>query len=60
MGRICAAIDTVTPGILSREWEEEEYRMDICRATNGAHTETVQCHNPWEFLCFYGKIKHIL
>jgi len=59
-GRICAAIDGVTPEMLSPEWEEAEYRIDICRVTNGAHTETVQCHSRWDFLCFYGKIKHIL
>jgi hypothetical protein len=37
--RICAAIETVTPEMLSRVWEEAEYKLDICRAKNGAHIE---------------------
>jgi len=37
--RICADIETVTPEMLSRVWEETKYRLDICRATNGAHIE---------------------
>jgi hypothetical protein len=36
---ICAAIETVTPEMRFRVWEEAEYRLDICRATNGAHIE---------------------
>jgi len=37
--RICADTETVTPEMLSRVWEVAEYRIDICRATNGAHIE---------------------
>jgi hypothetical protein len=37
--RICAAIETVTPEMLSGVWEEAEYKLDICRVTNGAHIE---------------------
>jgi hypothetical protein len=37
--RISAATETVTPEVLSRVWEKAEYRLDICRATNGAHIE---------------------
>jgi hypothetical protein len=37
--RICAAIEKVTPKMLSRVWDEAEYRLDFCRATNGAHIE---------------------
>lgn len=29
----------VTPEMLARVWEVAEYRIDICRATNGAHIE---------------------
>jgi hypothetical protein len=30
---------TVTPNMLQTTWNEVEYRLDICRATNRAHTE---------------------
>jgi hypothetical protein len=33
-------IATVTPDIIQRTWHEIEYRLDVCRATNGAHIET--------------------
>ncbi|GBM08565.1 hypothetical protein AVEN_69780-1 [Araneus ventricosus] len=38
--RIIAAIKTVTPQILHNTWREIDYRLDVCRATNGAHIET--------------------
>lgn len=38
--RISAAILTVTPEMIARTWQEIDYRLDICRATNGAHIET--------------------
>jgi hypothetical protein len=38
--RIATAIATVTPEIIQRTWHEIEYRLDVCRATNGAHIET--------------------
>jgi hypothetical protein len=38
--RIATAIATVTPDIIQRAWHEIEYRLDICRAKNGAHIET--------------------
>ena len=37
--RIIEALDTVTVGILARTWLETEYRLDILRATDGAHAE---------------------
>lgn len=37
--RICAAVETVSPEMLSRVWEKAEYSLDICRATYGAHIE---------------------
>jgi hypothetical protein len=37
--RIWAAIGTVTPETLSPVLQEAQYRLDICRATNGAHIE---------------------
>jgi hypothetical protein len=38
--RIATAIATVTPDIIQRAWHEIEYRLDVYRATNGAHIET--------------------
>ncbi|KAJ4444898.1 hypothetical protein ANN_06696 [Periplaneta americana] len=38
-GQIYEAIGLVTPEMLSRAWQEIEYRLDIARATNGAHIE---------------------
>jgi hypothetical protein len=34
---IVAAIETVTPQMLENTWREIEYRLDILRATKGAH-----------------------
>jgi hypothetical protein len=33
------AVATVTPNMLQATWNEVEYRLDICRATKGAHIE---------------------
>ncbi|KAJ4444733.1 hypothetical protein ANN_06530 [Periplaneta americana] len=38
-GRIYEAIGLVIPEMLSRVWQEIEYRLDIAWATNGAHIE---------------------
>lgn len=37
--RITAAISQVTESMLQRTWSEIDYRMDILRATKGAHIE---------------------
>jgi hypothetical protein len=37
--QITAAYETVAPVILRNTWREVEYRLDICRATKGAHVE---------------------
>ncbi|GBM40713.1 hypothetical protein AVEN_241762-1 [Araneus ventricosus] len=37
--RIADVIHSVTPDVLTRVWEELDYRLDVCRATNGAHIE---------------------
>ena len=37
--RITAAVETITPDLLSRVWQELEYRLDVCRVTKGAYTE---------------------
>ncbi|KAJ4429970.1 hypothetical protein ANN_22174 [Periplaneta americana] len=41
-GRIYEAIGLVTLEMLSRLWQEIEYRLVIARATNGAHIELVR------------------
>jgi hypothetical protein len=33
------AVAMVTPDMLQATWNKVEYRLDICRATKGAHTE---------------------
>ena len=37
--RIRTAIETVTAVILQTDWNELDYRVDVCRITNGAHIE---------------------
>ena len=37
--RIIEALDTVAVDMLARIWIETEYRLDILRATDGAHVE---------------------
>jgi hypothetical protein len=37
--RITHALQTVTADMLHRGWDEFDYRLDVCRVTQGAHTE---------------------
>jgi hypothetical protein len=37
--RIRDVITTINRGMLARTWEELEFRLDVLRATQGAHTE---------------------
>jgi len=37
--RIAAAVETITPDLLSRVWQELDYRLDVCRVTKGAYIE---------------------
>jgi len=37
--RITAAVEAIDEEMLKRTWTEIEYRLDILRATNGAHIE---------------------
>jgi len=37
--RITAAVKTITPDLLSRVWQELDYRLDVCRVTKGAYIE---------------------
>jgi len=37
--RIIAAVKNIDAPMLTRVWQELEYRKDVCRVTRGAHTE---------------------
>ena len=37
--RITKALETITPDLLSRVWQELDYRLDVCRVTKGAYIE---------------------
>ena len=37
--RIPKAMTTIDEAMLQRTWQEIEYRLDVLRATNGAHIE---------------------
>jgi hypothetical protein len=37
--RIRDVITTISRGMLARTWEELEFRLDVLRATQGAHIE---------------------
>jgi len=37
--RIIAAVKNIDAPILTRVWQELEYRIDVCRVTRGAHIE---------------------
>jgi hypothetical protein len=41
--RIIEAVELITPHMLINTWQELEYRLDICRATTGAHIEVYGC-----------------
>ena len=37
--RIIAAVKTIDAPMLTRVWQELEYRIDVCRVTRSAHIE---------------------
>jgi hypothetical protein len=37
--RIIAAVKNIDTPMLTRVWQELEYRIDVCRVTRGAHIE---------------------
>jgi hypothetical protein len=37
--RIIAAVKNIDTPMLTRVWQELEYRIDVCRVTCGAHIE---------------------
>jgi len=40
--RITAAVETITPDLLSRVWQELDYLLDVCRVTKGANIEHLE------------------
>jgi hypothetical protein len=39
LARIIAAVKNIDAPMLTRVWQELEYRIDVCRVTRGAHIE---------------------
>jgi hypothetical protein len=39
MARIIAAVKNIDALMLTRVWQELQYRIDVCRVTRGAHIE---------------------
>ena len=39
LDRITHALQTITADVLHRVWDEFDYRVDVCRVTQGAHIE---------------------
>ena len=37
--RITHELQTITADMLRRVWDEFDYRVDVCRVTQGAHIE---------------------
>jgi len=37
--RIIAVVKNIDEPMLTRVWQELEYRIDVCRVTRGAHIE---------------------
>ena len=43
--RIRTAIETIIADMLQIVWNELDYRVDVCRITNGAHLSTCKVCN---------------
>jgi hypothetical protein len=39
---VTAAVEAIDRNMLESVWDELDYRLDICRVTNGAHIEHLQ------------------
>ena len=37
--RITEAVATIDNAMMGRVWQQSDYRLDVCRVTNGAHIE---------------------
>ena len=40
--RIIAAVKNIDAPMLTRVWQELEYRIDVCRVTRGSHIEHLE------------------
>jgi hypothetical protein len=49
--RIIAAVKNIDAPMLTRVWQELEYRIDVCRVTRGAHIEHLLLSNK-DFFSF--------
>jgi hypothetical protein len=50
--RIIAAVKNIDAPMLTRVWQELEYRIDVCRVTHGAHVEhLLLSKNLFKFSC---------
>ncbi|PNF19251.1 hypothetical protein B7P43_G08008 [Cryptotermes secundus] len=45
--RISRALETITPEMLQRAWQEFDYRIDVWRVTKGAHSTVMDIHKIW-------------
>jgi len=58
--RIRTTIETITTDMLQTVWNELEYRVDVCRITNGAHMEYLYVTKTWSVVLLNKKKTHIL
>ena len=58
--RIRTATETITANMLQRVWNELDYRVDVCRITEGAHRAPIRyVTKTWSVVLLSKKI-HIL
>jgi hypothetical protein len=50
--RIIAAVKIIDAPMLTRVWQDLEYRIDVCRVTHGAHIKHVQLSKKKTFSVF--------
>jgi hypothetical protein len=50
--RIIAAVKNIDTPMLTRVWQELEYRIDVCRVTRGAHIEHLYLSKKKTFFSF--------
>jgi hypothetical protein len=50
--RITAAVKNIDAPILTRVWQELDFRIDVCRVTSGAHIEHTSCQKEKTFSLF--------
>jgi hypothetical protein len=48
-----AAVENIDAPMLTRVWQELEYRFDVCCVTRGAHIEPLQLSKIFFFFSFF-------